>query len=474
MKNSSGKVLVLFGPHSPNLDKVAQEISRSGSGFNILDIDSIFLDVLQKTSHQYFEKETEIIQSISGKNFCHYLHMLSYAQKTNIPEIRAIFKKFYSKVQSLNHIIIYKFYEQLYFAVQSLLKQGKNCVFIHNFYFSPYPHRADIFLQFFKMFGENFKSFHIYTPMHQAARSLRADNSKFIEYLSRSPDADFAYKTLQSGSSCKNICPEPYLPFLLLSEYSSYYRFSRKILSSPIFEQITRLEMKEILESIVKDSKHLFGSIVEHSYPLFYPKPSRLENPKKVSSFSHPPKITYISGSDRSKGDFSLTIPPLRSSTSQTLLTLCPEVQKWINSDCTDRPLSKRLKKEKWGRQPLRQRLMKELKRFTLNSPSHLQKRSSPTLFSIDLRKILPRDIITDLLQFSKSEFTLLADSSKIEYEIAQLPGGIFKLFYKSKSNPKATTTESHLEVLNHLYIELSKSLNQHVFIDCTKENGIQ
>jgi hypothetical protein len=306
MQKNSNKVLVIVGPHSPFLYSVADALCKSNLNFINLETEKIFFSVLQDISRDYFAEEISNAEALTRRSFLHYLDLLYYIQKSSDKKVREFYINFYQKVQILNKVILYRFYEKLYFKALNIQKSGKNCVFVHNYFFSPYPIRLEIFFDFFKLFGNNLKTLNVYTSIEQSINLLQKNNDFFMDFVASKRNSYEAYKDIQNYEYDRQHIQNFYNPLLLLWLFPSMYRMSNIRENQDVLECISGRKLINVYTISLNQAKKLFGYIVQESYPYFYYKADLLNEVKNSAIFLNDSKVTYISLGNRIDSDYNL------------------------------------------------------------------------------------------------------------------------------------------------------------------------
>jgi hypothetical protein len=466
MYQSSNKILALVGNFSPFLYDVADALCASDLHFEQLKVEEIFVAAVRDVTHEYFFEEILHAQNLLQKKFLHYLDLLYEIQKRPEKEARAFYAAFYPKVQAMNKIILYKFYERLYQAALGIQKKGLNCVFVHNYFYTPYPKRPEVFLDFFRLFGEDFKTLDVYTTLQLSLELLESTNQNFISFVTAQPNAYEAYRALQNAKCDREALQNFHDPLLLLSLFPKMYAFS-DMPRKDALEAIHGVTLRELYRRALPQTKKMFGFLVHESYPSFYPKIERLNSVKNSDFFLKNEKMTYISKGRRIQSDYTLIFTTQLSQPDTS--ALLPEkflrnLESWI---CRDRyiPYHEAYTEEPPAVAP------QALQFFSVSSSqlSQIKPNELSNVYDEDgVERFFNRLFEGFCLPYGKSFSLVTSGGFWIHYHLNIRRDETVELQCSIKTGQPLNKCAEHLILLNSLYIHLLKLLNRHFFITCT------
>jgi hypothetical protein len=475
MKKKSNKVLIIVGQHSSFLYDVMDQLCETSLNFVSLETEKIFFSVLQSISKDYLSEEMDKAKKLMKKDFLHYLDLLYYSQKSYDGEVRKFYVGFYQKVQSLNKLILYRFYERLYFEALKIKKSGKNCVFVHNYFFSPYPARSEIFHDFFNLFSEDLKTLNVYTNMELSMDLLRENNKKFMDFVASKRSSYEAYKEIQNYQYDRQHLQNLYNPLVLLSSFTSMYNISSNLTNKyDLMECICDYKFKNIYVDACNETKNLFGYIIKESYPYFYFKAERLNQIKNSDVFLKDSKSKYIFTGKRIIYDYNLIFDRENKDTllpKEFLDSLnawldddkyIPYCQKLSNQEIRSCVKVTRISHQTYNSYPDNSVVT------TQDNYNHIADISKTQVTDTILQNVIKRFLIS-----SKEEFYLHSqDFFFITYTLEKKENGEIKLTYFSQNELAVNLYKDHLTLINLLYIKLLEEINKHFFIECIDVYG--
>lgn len=469
MQNTSCKILALVGNFSPFLYDVADALCASDLNFRRLDIERIFVSVVEQVSRDYFFEEISKAEDLAQRHFLHYLDLLYTLQKLPDQKIQELYIPFYQKVQAMNKIILYRFYERVFHEVLFIQKSEQNCVFVHNYFYTPYPKRSEVFLDFFSLFQDNFKTLNIYTGIQASMELLQTTNQKFMNFVSSKPSSYEAYKAFQKHSCDRQQLKNFHDPLLLLSLFPAMYTLSA-IPREDTLESIHGATLKKIYDAALIETKKLFGYTVQENYPCFYPKLERFNNIKESRVFLENEQMTYISTGNRIQSDYTLIF----MKSLETYSSLLPQkflenLNSWITHN-TYIPYYETYISEN---SPTIISLS-PLNRSPLLSTLHPQRQPNEILniYEDNNVEIVFNHLMQDFsIPYSRKFSLLTQEGFWLRYHLSILKEGTVHLQYSHETRQSVNRCTEHLILINSLYIQLYKQLNRHFSITCTDLN---
>jgi len=475
MKKASNKILIIVGQHSPFLYDVMDQLCQTSLNFVSLETEKIFFSVLQSISKDYLSEEMDKAKKLTKKDFLHYLDLLYYAQKSCDEEVKKFYVDFYQKVQSLNKLILYRFYERLYFEALKIQKSGKNCVFIHNYFFSPYPARSEIFFDFFKLFSGDLKTLNIYTNMELSIDLLCENNKKFMDFIASKRNSYEAYKEIQNYQYDRQHLQNLYNPLVLLSSFTSMYNISSNLINKyDLLECICGYKLKNIYVNACSETKKLFGYIIQESYPYFYFKAERLNQIKNSDVFLKDLKAKYIFTGKRIIYDYNLIF------NRENKATLLPKeflysLNAWLDDDKYI-PYCQKLSSKEIRSCKKITTIPQQIYNLYPENPVVITKANSNHIADISKTEVTDsvlQNVIKKFLISSKEEFYLHGQEKNfITYTLEKKENDEIKLTYFSQNKLAVNLYEDHLTLINLLYIKLLEKINKHFFIECIDAYG--
>lgn len=273
-------VLLLTGSSYQDQKKVEDLIFQSGVNFGSINLSAIFHQVAEEITLEYFSKEMQKTNEISGLSFINYLDLLNFLQKTDDPALCKIYKNVYLRAQIANEIIIFRLYKQCYIACKKIIDSGSSCIFFENIFSDPYPRRKEIFFDYFKSFGESLKIINIYTDLKTTLLQVKENNEKFIKFFLkdnpiRKSYLDLIYKSREGNKDLPRI-ENPLFNFEIYLLMHNLTTDKNTICGS--FDTINSDDIYNIYEECVLEMKKFFGFLALKSFPIFYPKISILND----------------------------------------------------------------------------------------------------------------------------------------------------------------------------------------------------
>jgi hypothetical protein len=274
LPKKSGKVLLITGTSVHDQLIIAKYLADELE-FVKLNQEKIFNKIALEISEEYFIKDIKFAEEITGKIYPNYLYLLSFLQKTNIAKLSKIYQPFYRKAQLANEIIIFRLYKEYFREAQELINSGKNCIIIENIFNDPFPRRKEIFFDYFNSFGDSFKILNVYSSMQNCISKAKTANFKFISYVCSNHNIEDIYDYM-TNLAIKNGYNEYRLenPLFNFEQYPLMFNISNKKSNTQIFEIIKGKDLKRIYNESIFESKKIFGFTVLKSYPIFYQRPS--------------------------------------------------------------------------------------------------------------------------------------------------------------------------------------------------------
>lgn len=274
----ANKVLLLTGTSYIDQEKVLKFIIDYDTNFVRLNQEAIFYKVACEISDEYFSKDMRFVDKVTCKQHLNYLDLLYFLQKTHNKKLSKLYSVVNSKSQLANEIIIFRLYKEYFIEVKKIIDSGKNCIFIENIFYDPFPRRKDIFFDYFKFFADDFKILNVYTSIKTIILQTKIINQEFIEYVLSNRNAQSAYEDLIkvsiNGVQSSHRLENPLFNFEL---YPLMFNICKTQDSGDHkFEVLTGIELKMTYEVSVLEMKKILGFMVLKSYPTFYQKVSIL------------------------------------------------------------------------------------------------------------------------------------------------------------------------------------------------------
>lgn len=306
-------VILISGISFENQKFIEDIFVNSDLNFTSLNLSSIFFKVAEEITTEYFSKEMSIARKITLQDFSNYLDLLSFIQKSYDKELCGLYKSFYAKVQVINELILYKLYSEAFRECKKIINSRKNCILFENILNDPYPNRRDIFLEYFKFFGDKFKIINIYTSIDDIMKQVINNNEKFITYFSSVTDIRKSYfRQIEDSKNGNFFIPRFENPlfyfenFFLVNNISNFASCEK----DEVIEVINSDEIDFIYKKAVIQMKKIFGFIAANNYPVFYPRMNILNDLGKSFLFLKdlPRNTNYFITNNRSIHDLRINL----------------------------------------------------------------------------------------------------------------------------------------------------------------------
>ena len=269
------KVILLTGTSSFDQEVALQHILNNNSSFERLNQEAIFHKIVRDISREYFLKDIDLVEKVTGKRYDSYLDLLYFLQKINSKKLMQTFSTVKVKSQIANEVIIHRLYKEYFIRAKNIVNDGKNCIFIENIFNDPFPQRMDIFYDYFSRLGDNFKVINIYSNIEFIIAQTQTRNQEFIEHFSAQDDVQSAYEALVDASINSGLSYTFQNPLFNFELYPMAFEISKdQSLRPQALEIIKAKELKLLYKQAIIEMKKIFGFIVLRSYPTFYQKAS--------------------------------------------------------------------------------------------------------------------------------------------------------------------------------------------------------
>jgi hypothetical protein len=473
----SGKILLIVGTSIKSQLKFTRQLCKSPLNLKYLDSAKVFARVAKAITRDYFSKEIHSFEKLTNKKFISYLDLLFFIQKSQNPGVCKLYKAFYKKVQLVNKIILYRYYESLFLEINKITESGKNCVFIENIFNDPYPERKDIFFDFFNIFGNNFKILNIYTDIQTSINQTIQTNDIFMKNISSKKNN--AGKIVKSNEFTLNNFEHP---LFALELFPLMYGISKNQNHKSFFEHVKGKDLKHVYLQSIYQAKRILGFLIANQTPYFYHKHSILNEIGKnfiyIKDFKMNDNI-YISN-DRVTSDYTI----IESNHVYDLITAgCPDnflktLTAWIKYDEYKPYIDKYIGNTANIQQHKQNTVIEDtlfqssLSEITKNKIAKITKNHPPILIEDIYNQVnlsISLDTVTkSLFKTNCAHFFLQISETKwIAYIVNLLKDQKIQLMFFNNTNINFDTSDKHLIVINHLYIEIGKKFDIHFFIDC-------
>ena len=474
-----GKILLVFSTSITTQQKFIKELCNSNMNFEELDTYTIFKIAVRNITIEYFQDELTESHKIIKKTFSDYLELLAYLQKLHDDKVANLKKIFFRKAKAMNKIILYKYYELLYFAVNKIISSGKNCIFAENIFNDPYPLRKEIFFAFFKIVRENFKVVNIYTNIKSTIEQNTIHNNKIIEkYIKKKID-------VKNISSFYDVLKHP---LFALEQFPLFFNVTADVKHKEnALESISGYELKEAYLESIHQTKRVFGFIVYYQYPYFYHKQSILNEIGKNFIYIKNFKETDLIHISNNKIDYDYNIIDSNHDKKHHICsnTFLDNLSCWLNSEHYKPYIEKRIQQISRKKKIHKQNQTSLCKKVVLTKSikeriQFLVKENSLVLFLKDAMYNIKNNNDSMLQLFIKKLeinnplylFLYIDNQIWVAYLINILPDKILKIMHFNNSNIELKKRDEHLIMINNLYEQISIKLDFHFFTKCIDLNS--
>ena len=468
-----GKILLVVGTSLISQQNFITQLCKTNLNFRQLNVYRVFEKVAKEITRDYFQIEMEVAKKIINTEFRNYLDLLSYLQKLQNDKVIDLQKIVHKKAKAMNKIILYRYYEQLYFAITKAIASGKNCIFAENVFNDPYPLRKEIFFAFIKIFSDNFKIVNIYTGIKTTIEQNTQNNNEFIEKLSKkginAKNGSHLHDTLE-------------YPLFALELFPLLFKLTTNTNNKEAFEYLSSTELKEVYLNAVHQTKKAFGFIVSRQYPYFYHKHSILNEIGKNFLYIKNFKNDDLVCIKNNKVEYDYNIIEANHLQNQQICSkkFITHLQNWLFDNNYKPYIEKRTKdvsniktlSQKKTKQHIQQKapLGNDIK----NNVKNLLKEQNYVLFVLDI--LNDEESANVQLQFAIDEliknntiYLFLNFDSKfwVSYVVNISPNKTLEISYYTNTNSQVDICDEHLILINNLYKKISERLDCHFFTNC-------
>ncbi len=263
----NASVILICGPSSAGKSTLANLICELCPNFLKLNTKEININSEIEFSSLYFSKYLDQATKIINRKIYRINEIVIEQKKQNNKSLNDLYHSLLLEFQGLSEEKFLKILYQNYFReVKTILAKGNKCIIDHNIFLDPFPIKKNIFLEFFKVFENDFKIINIYSNFENILLNTLERNKRFYHFLSNNNPINESTNQLIESDIKKGFSYYIFRqPLRTIENLSLLFKIDKNS-DGKILQSISAEDFKKILTIVKYEQKKLIGFLIFKEY----------------------------------------------------------------------------------------------------------------------------------------------------------------------------------------------------------------
>lgn len=263
----NASVILICGPSSAGKSTLANLICELCPNFLKLNTKEININSEIEFSSLYFSKYLDQATKIINRKIYRINEIIIEQKKRNNKLLNYLYNSLLLEFQGLSEEKFLKILYQNYFKeVETILAKGNKCIIDHNIFLDPFPIKKNIFLEFFKVFENDFKIINIYSNFENILLNTLERNKRFYHFLSNNNPINESTNQLIESDIKKGFSYYIFRqPLRTIENLSLLFKIDKNS-DGKILQSIPAEDFKKMLTIVKYEQQKLIGFLVFKEY----------------------------------------------------------------------------------------------------------------------------------------------------------------------------------------------------------------
>ncbi len=263
----NASVILICGPSSAGKSTLANLICELCPNFLKLNTKEININSEIEFSSLYFSKYLDQATKIINRKIYRINEIIIEQKKQNNKLLNYLYNSLLLEFQGLSEEKFLKILYQNYFKeVETILAKGNKCIIDHNIFLDPFPIKKNIFLEFFKVFENDFKIINIYSNFENILLNTLERNKRFYHFLSNNNPINESTNQLIESDIKKGFSYYIFRqPLRTIENLSLLFKIDKNS-DGKILQSIPAEDFKKMLTIVKYEQQKLIGFLVFKKY----------------------------------------------------------------------------------------------------------------------------------------------------------------------------------------------------------------
>lgn len=263
----NASVILICGPSSAGKSTLANLICELCPNFLKLNTKEININSEIEFSSLYFSKYLDQATKIINRKIYRINEIIIEQKKQNNKLLNYLYNSLLLEFQGLSEEKFLKILYQNYFKeVETILAKGNKCIIDHNIFLDPFPIKKNIFLEFFKVFENDFKIINIYSNFENILLNTLERNKRFYHFLSNNNPINESTNQLIESDIKKGFSYYIFRqPLRTIENLSLLFKIDKNS-DGKILQSIPAEDFKKMLTIVKYEQQKLIGFLVFKEY----------------------------------------------------------------------------------------------------------------------------------------------------------------------------------------------------------------